>query len=94
MEQETAQQAGRDRGHAKSREGVVVSDAMDKTVVVAVTRLVRDPKYGKFVSRTKKYMAHDQDNTCKTGDRVQIVETRPLSKQKRWMVREVIARAE
>ncbi|MCL4125281.1 UNVERIFIED_CONTAM: hypothetical protein GTU68_056341 [Idotea baltica] len=66
---------------------------MDKTVVVAFTRQVKHPIYGKFVKRTVKYKAHDKDNECKIGDEVQIVETRPLSKTKRWRVQQVITKA-
>lgn len=82
------------RGQTKSREGVVVSDKMDKTVIVAITRLVKNPTYGKYVRKTKKCMAHDEENTCKVGDIVRITETRPMSRHKRWKVIEVITRAE
>ena len=74
-------------------EGTVVSDKMDKTVVVRVERLVQDPRYKKYVRRFSRFMAHDEDNNCKIGDRVQIIEHRPLSKRKRWKVQETIARA-
>lgn len=67
-------------------QGVVVSDKMDKTVVVKVERRVRHPLYGKYVRQSKKYKAHDADNTCKVGDSVHIRECRPLSKEKNWMV--------
>ncbi len=70
--------------------GVVVSDKMDKTVVVGSTRLVRHPKYKKLTKRRATYKAHDEKNQCKVGDTVVIVETRPLSKLKRWRVREII----
>lgn len=70
----------------KIREGVVVSDKMNKTVVVAVESLVRHPIYGRRMRRTKRYKAHDEQNQCRTGDRVRIEETRPLSKDKNWRV--------
>ena len=70
----------------KTREGTVVSNKMAKTVVVALVERVRHPKYDKFVVRTKKFYAHDENNDAKVGDRVRIVETRPLSKTKRWRV--------
>lgn len=73
--------------------GIVTSDKMDKTVVVAVDRFVRHPLYKKIVRRTSKFMAHDEKNQCRVGDRVRIVETRPLSRHKRWRVVEVLARA-
>jgi small subunit ribosomal protein S17 len=82
------------RGRRKVRVGVVVSDKMDKTVVVAVTRSFRHPLYGKTIRRTKKYMAHDEENACRVGDRVEIVETRPLSRRKRWRVRAILERAQ
>ena len=74
----------------KERVGTVVSDKMDKTVVVAVENRFPHPIYQKTVSRTKRYKAHDEDNTCKVGDRVRITETRPLSRTKRWAVAEVL----
>lgn len=74
----------------KERVGTVVSDKMDKTVVVAVENRFPHPIYKKTVSRTKRYKAHDEDNTCKVGDRVRITETRPLSRTKRWAVAEVL----
>lgn len=76
----------------KVRIGLVTSDKMDKTAVVSIVELVRHPLYGKAVKKTVKYKAHDEENTCKTGDRVKIMETRPLSKDKRWRVIEVIER--
>lgn len=79
-----------ERGNRKSRLGKVVSDKMDKTVVVAVETLTRQPLYGKIVRRTKKYKAHDEQNACKVGDIVKIMETRPLSKDKHWRVVEVV----
>ncbi len=77
----------------KERTGVVVSNSMDKSIVVAVKRKVKHPIYGKFINRTKKLMAHDEENTCKVGDTVRISETRPLSKNKSWRLVEVIERA-
>ena len=77
----------------KVREGLVVSDAMDATVVVAVIERGRHPRYGKTVQRTKKLYVHDQENTAKVGDRVRVIETRPLSKLKRWRLAEVLERA-
>lgn len=73
--------------------GSVVSDKMDKTVVVRVERLERHPRYGKVMRRRKKYKAHDEENRCRVGDLVRIVESRPLSREKRWVVEEIIARA-
>ena len=72
--------------------GVVVSDKMDKTVVVEVTRLVKHPLYKKYIRRKKRYMAHDERNEYQVGDRVQIIESRPLSRRKRWRVRALIER--
>jgi small subunit ribosomal protein S17 len=80
-------------GQTKTRTGVVVSDKMDKTVVVQVERLVKHPVYKKYVRRRKKFMVHDEENTARVGDRVQIVEVRPLSKLKRWRLRQIIERA-
>lgn len=77
----------------KTRIGYVTSDKMDKTIVVSIVELVRHPLYGKAVKRTVKYKAHDEENTCKMGDRVKIMETRPLSKDKRWRLVEVVERA-
>ena len=82
------------RGVRKTRVGKVVSDKMDKTVVVAVERLERHPLYKKTIRRTTKFKAHDENNECRIGDQVQIVETRPLSKDKRWRVISVVKRAE
>ncbi len=82
------------KGRRKVRVGLVVSDKMDKTVVVAVVRSYRHPLYGKTIRRTKKYMAHDEQNACRVGDRVEIVETRPLSRHKRWRVRTILERAQ
>jgi small subunit ribosomal protein S17 len=77
----------------KMRIGMVVSDKMEKTVVVQIERRVQHPVYGKMVRRTKKLKAHDEENAAKTGDTVRIMETRPLSKDKRWRVVEIIERA-
>jgi small subunit ribosomal protein S17 len=74
----------------KERVGEDVSDKMDKTIVVAIENRSPHPKYGKIVVRTKKYKVHDEENKCKTGDRVRIRETRPLSRTKRWTVAEII----
>ena len=79
-----------ERGNRKTQVGVVVSDKMDKTVVVKVDRLVKHPVYNKYIKKTAKYKAHDEANECKIGDRVIIVESRPLSKDKFWKVRQVI----
>ncbi len=73
--------------------GSVVSDKMDKTVVVRVERMERHPRYGKVLRRRKKYKAHDEGNLCRVGDLVRIVESRPLSREKRWVVEKIIARA-
>jgi len=82
-----------ERGKRKTRIGKVVSDKMDKTVVVAIETLVRHPLYKKSIKRTTKFKAHDENNECKVGDRVLIMETRPLSKEKRWRVVEILERA-
>ena len=82
------------RGSRKVRQGLVVSDKMDKTVVVAVERRVADRLYGKQVVRTKRYYVHDEQGIAHAGDTVRIMETRPLSKQKRWRVLDVVERAE
>ncbi|MCL4319035.1 MAG: 30S ribosomal protein S17 [Firmicutes bacterium] len=81
-------------GKRKVREGTVVSDKMNKTVVVAVESLVRHPIYGRTMRRTKRFKAHDEENECRTGDVVRIEETRPLSKEKRWRVIDIIRRSE
>ncbi len=81
------------RQRRKMREGIVVSDAMDATVVVAVTERVRHARYGKTVQRTKRLYCHDASNEARVGDRVQVMETRPLSKLKRWRVAEITERA-
>ena len=81
------------RGKAKTREGVVISDKMDKTIVVMVERLVQHPKYKKYLRRRTKVKAHDEQNRCGVGDRVLIAETRPLSRDKRWRVRTILEKA-
>ncbi|OVE82569.1 30S ribosomal protein S17 [bacterium M21] len=88
------EQATTERGLRKARTGVVVSDAQDKTIVVRVERQTAHPIYKKIVTTTKKYHAHDEENTAKAGDLVRIIETRPLSKLKRWRLVEVMRRAE
>lgn len=76
-----------------SKVGVVVSDRMDKTAVVAVERMVRHPSYKRIVRRTSKFFAHDEKNEARTGDQVEIVETRPLSRNKRWRIARIVAKA-
>lgn len=82
-----------ERGNRKTQVGIVVSDKMDKTVVVKIDRLVRHRVYNKYIKRSAKYMAHDDENSCKIGDRVLIVETRPISKDKCWKVRQIIEKS-
>jgi len=82
-----------ERNRRKVKVGTVVSDKMDKTVVVAIEDFVRHPLYGKAVKRTKKVKAHDENNECRIGDRIRIMETRPISKQKRWRLVEIIEKA-
>jgi small subunit ribosomal protein S17 len=82
-----------ERGNRRMLDGTVVSDKMDKTVVVRVERLVRDPQYEKYVRRYSRFMAHDETNACKIGDKVRIIEHRPLSKRKRWKVQETLVKA-
>ncbi|MGF1567903.1 MAG: 30S ribosomal protein S17 [Nodosilinea sp.] len=77
----------------KERVGLVVSNKMDKTVVVAVESRTSHPKYGKIVVRTKRFKAHDEENSCQEGDQVRILETRPLSRTKRWVVADIVNRA-
>ncbi len=77
----------------KERSGIVFSNRMDKTITVAVKWKEKHPLYGKFVSKTKKYHAHDEKNECNIGDRVRIMETRPLSKTKRWRLVQILERA-
>ncbi|MGA0063910.1 MAG: 30S ribosomal protein S17 [Ilumatobacteraceae bacterium] len=81
------------RARRKVRDGIVVSNKMDKTIVIAIVERVRHPKYDKFVTRTKKLYVHDEANDAKVGDRVRVTETRPLSKTKRWRVVEILERA-
>lgn len=81
------------RGYRKTRIGEVVSDKMDKTIVVAIKTKVRHPIYGKMVNRTRKFKAHDENNECGIGDTVKIMETRPLSKDKRWRLVEIVEKA-
>jgi small subunit ribosomal protein S17 len=81
------------RNLRKSKTGVVVSNKMDKTIAVKVERRLRHPIYGKYVKRTKKFFAHDEENNCNIGDTVRIMETRPLSKNKCWRLVEIIERA-
>ena len=82
------------RGRRKTLVGVVVSDKMEKTVVVAVERLVTHPLYGRRMRRTKRYKAHDEENVAREGDRVQLAETRPLSRDKRWRVAAILRKAQ
>ena len=81
------------RGYRKTRTGVVVSDKMDKTIVVAIKTKVRHPLYGKMVNRTRKFKAHDEENACGVGDTVRIMETRPLSKDKHFRLVRVVEKA-
>ena len=81
------------RGIRKTRVGMVVSDKMDKTVVVAITDSIKHPLYGKIIKRTVKFKAHDETNACNIGDTVEITETRPLSKDKCWRVSQIIEKA-
>ena len=93
MSEVTQATATAERNNRKTREGLVVSNKMDKTAVVAVVERVRHPKYGKFMMRTKKLYAHDEANDANIGDKVRVMETRPLSKNKRWRVIEILERA-
>jgi small subunit ribosomal protein S17 len=81
------------RGYRKIRSGLVVSDKMDKTVVVVVEDRVKHPKYGKVLRRKTRYVAHDEENACGVGDRVVLAETRPLSATKRWRVTQIVEKA-
>ena len=81
------------RNTRRERIGVVVSNSMEKSIVIAVKQNIKHPIYGKFVNKTSKFMAHDEENTCNVGDTVRISETRPLSKNKRWRLVEIIERA-
>ncbi|MBI1929721.1 30S ribosomal protein S17 [Candidatus Poribacteria bacterium] len=82
------------RGNRKLRTGIVTSDQMDKTVAVAIVRTYQHPIYKKIVRSTTKILAHDEQNACKLGDLVQVIESRPLSRRKRWKVRQIISKAE
>ncbi|GAU79352.1 30S ribosomal protein S17 [Fusibacter sp. 3D3] len=82
-----------ERGRRKLRVGYVTSDKMDKTIVVTVEDFIRHPLYGKRVKRTKKFKAHDENNQCGIGDKVRIMETRPLSRDKRWRLVEIVEKA-
>lgn len=82
-----------ERNFRKSRVGVVTSNSMDKSIAVLVERKVKHPVYGKFMKKSKKYIAHDEKNECNAGDTVRIMETRPLSKLKRWRLVEILERA-
>jgi small subunit ribosomal protein S17 len=93
MSQTEAAAVARPRGRRKVRTGTVVSDAMDKTIVVRIATQMRHPLYGKIVRRSTKLTAHDEQNDARVGDLVRIVETRPLSKTKRWRLVEVVERA-
>ena len=93
MSEVTQAAATAERNNRQTREGLVVSHKMDKPAVVAVVERVRHPKYGKFMMRTKKLYAHDEANDVNIGDKVRVMETRPLSKNKRWRVVEVLERA-
>ena len=91
MSEQQPERAG--RPYRKAREGLVVSDKMNKTVVVLTEDRVKHPKYGKVIRRTKKYTAHDEANACGVGDRVLLMETRPLSATKRWRVAKILEKA-
>ena len=93
MAETSKEHPSEERGARKTRVGLVVSDKMDKTVVVAIERRFPHPLYGKMITRSKRLKAHCADNGAKTGDRVRIVETRPLSKDKRWRVVEILEKA-
>ncbi len=88
-----AEPSTEERAARKVREGLVVSSGMDKTIVVAVVERVRHRRYAKTVQRTKKLHAHDEENDARVGDRVRVTETRPLSKQKRWRLTDIVERA-
>ena len=92
-ESNVTEQTAEARGFRKTREGLVVSDKMDKTVVVAVEDRVKHRLYGKVIRRTTKYKAHDESNACGVGDRVLLMETRPLSATKRWRIVEILEKA-
>ena len=90
---DTNKQKATDRATRKTRIGLVVSDKMEKTVVVAIERRVPHPVYGKMMTRTTRLKAHDEENSAKAGDTVRIMETRPMSKDKRWRLVEIVSRA-
>jgi len=92
MQDQVKSESG-ERPRKLEKEGVVISDTMDKSVVVEVRRLVMDRMYGKYLKQRSRFMAHDEKNECKVGDRVRIQESRPLSRHKRWVVREILERA-
>ena len=94
MSETTQQQPHADRGQPKSRIGTVLSAKMTKTVVVQVERRMKHGKYGKYLTEKKKYKCHDEHQSAKPGDQVRIVETRPMSKEKRWRVAEILVKAE
>lgn len=89
----TTESANTERGLRKEQEGVVVSSKMAKTIVVKVSRLVRHPKYGKFIRKDAKYYAHDEKSEAKVGDVVRIVQSRPLSRLKRWRLSQIVSKA-
>jgi small subunit ribosomal protein S17 len=93
MSEETATEVASTRGFRKVREGLVVSDKMDKTIVVLVEDRVKHPRYSKVIRRTSKVKAHDENNTAGVGDRVRLMETRPLSATKRWRLVEILEKA-
>ena len=82
-----------ERNHRKKRVGTVVSDKMDKTVVIALEEHVKHPKYGKIIKRTVKFKVHDENNECGVGDKILVAETRPLSKDKRWRLVQIVEKA-
>jgi len=94
MENAAVGQIEKQRGHRKVRTGVVVSNKMDKTVVVRIQRVKMHPKYKKYIRTWKNVKAHDKENSCQEGDQVQIIESKPLSKNKRWRVYKILKRAE
>jgi small subunit ribosomal protein S17 len=83
----------KERGNKRTIKGIVISNKMDKTIVVRSERIVKHPVFQKYVRRHVKYMAHDEENRCQIGDKVLIVESRPLSKEKRWRIREILEKA-
>jgi len=93
MEQTETTPAPEARGRKLEKIGRVISNKMDKTIVVEVERLVMDPLYGKYLKRRSRFMAHDEKNACKIGDRVRIEESRPLSRRKRWALKDILERA-